>query len=207
MSERIVSQIASELNIAQYIQVKHYGSAQNSFTVAASLELDGKEDYSNLIVLDGDVYTTQEEKADQIKSALSGTGDQVRELRSLSLRWFNQYIPVSPETDSLNDVNTLTINPERYLIDSAKHHLEHGGAASWVRNYLDYADRNVFSDESKSVIWNIHNHFGRPIDMIEQGFIDAASQTPGWTIFTRNVRDRLVEMARSQQIDIHLEAA
>ena len=69
----IVQKIARELNMLRHISTIIYGSAENAFTVAAGKVLSGEDTESILIVIDGDKFTTQEEKRNQLKKVLTGT--------------------------------------------------------------------------------------------------------------------------------------
>ncbi|WP_162800394.1 ATP-dependent nuclease [Acetobacterium bakii] len=76
LAETIIKCIAEGLNILSKIKVIKYGAVTNAFIMASSIVLKG-EDYKNtLIVLDGDVYKTNEEKMAAIKKVLTGTEEQ-----------------------------------------------------------------------------------------------------------------------------------
>lgn len=73
LSREIVYQITHNLNIAKYVRVQCIGSAANAFTLAAAIVIDETPREDKLIVLDGDVYRTEQEKEEQIKKRLSGS--------------------------------------------------------------------------------------------------------------------------------------
>ncbi len=74
LAEAAVSNIVGELGMSRHVSVKTVGSAENAFTLAAGLFLqDDKLLDSSLIVLDGDVYRSDEEKRKQILRKLTGT--------------------------------------------------------------------------------------------------------------------------------------
>ena len=50
-----------------------FGDASNAFTIAAGLELQGTIDNNKLILLDGDVYKTDEERLRQMKKKIGGS--------------------------------------------------------------------------------------------------------------------------------------
>ena len=73
LAEIIVKRVAADLNILSSIKVTKYGAANNAFVVASSLVLKGEKYNNILIILDGDIYVTKDEKEKAIKKILSGT--------------------------------------------------------------------------------------------------------------------------------------
>jgi len=73
LAETIVRRIAEDLNILSCIKVTKYGASNNAFVLASSFILKGEECKNTLIVLDGDVYVTMNEKERAIRKVLSGT--------------------------------------------------------------------------------------------------------------------------------------
>jgi len=101
LSEAIVSQIAESLSIRSYVSINRFGAAINSFTVAAGFLLSGKTLDNTLIILDGDVYRSVEEKEKQIRNVLAGDDPLIIEKRTPALNSICQYsIPdgKAPET-------------------------------------------------------------------------------------------------------------
>lgn len=72
-AKAIVEKIALQCKAARYIDVVNFGAIENGFTVAASYMLREDEMDNVLVVLDGDLYRTDEEKIKQLKGVLSGT--------------------------------------------------------------------------------------------------------------------------------------
>ena len=60
-------------SILNYTKVVIFGDAGNAFSIAAGLELLGQVDNNILILIDGDVYTTEPERQRQIKKKIGGT--------------------------------------------------------------------------------------------------------------------------------------
>lgn len=69
----IVSKVAADLGLRKYLEVGRYGPAKNAFTLGAGLILNGTSTSNSLIVLDGDIYTTEVERRKQVGDALTGT--------------------------------------------------------------------------------------------------------------------------------------
>lgn len=83
----IVKEVLKDNGILNYTKVIIYGDACNAFTIAAGLELGGNIDAKKLILTDGDVYRTDEEKLKQMKKKLSGNeaGKDVLRQHALSI--------------------------------------------------------------------------------------------------------------------------
>ncbi|WP_180002469.1 MULTISPECIES: ATP-binding protein [unclassified Acinetobacter] len=100
LSKIIVNQIASKLKLKKHIQVDRYGAASNCFTIAAGMFLNNKQLENHFFILDGDVYVTEEEKREQLKTKLVGDDPLMVQLQNASLKSIFQYnLPqnVSPE--------------------------------------------------------------------------------------------------------------
>lgn len=191
LAARIIDQIAAELNLMASITPKIFGAINNSFSIAASLELDAANMMQNIVVLDGDRYRTKTEKLNQLNYTLSGTGDPIKVMRESALTWFAQFNPVTEEFAS--PFNPM--KPERYLLDAAMRVHLAGHASPQVRQFFEYAAENTFADPDKSLIYNIHLHFKKPIDRVEGILIEAASKDESWRYFRNNVYERLFVMA------------
>lgn len=76
LSETIIRRIAQDLNILSKIKIIKYGAATNAFVMASSFALKGEDCSNTLIVLDGDLYKTDEEKTEAIKKVLTGTEEE-----------------------------------------------------------------------------------------------------------------------------------
>lgn len=74
LTEAVIKNVVNQLQITRHVSVKTIGSSENAFTLAAGLVLQNDPHLHNkLIVLDGDVYTSQEDKERQLSKKLSGT--------------------------------------------------------------------------------------------------------------------------------------
>lgn len=73
LTEAIVAWITKSLKLARCSKITNIGSASNAFTLAAGWVIDGVALDNRLVILDGDVYRTPEEKEKQLANVLSGT--------------------------------------------------------------------------------------------------------------------------------------
>lgn len=69
----IVKEVLKDAGILNFTRVIIFGDAGNAFSIAAGLELQGQIDNKKLILLDGDVYTSEVERVKQIKKKIGGT--------------------------------------------------------------------------------------------------------------------------------------
>lgn len=161
-SRTVVRNILAELDMRKKTDVNMFGAASNAFTLAASLILENKDIANTLILIDGDVYRTEEEKIKQLNRAISGktSDDMIKRKKALSLiSQFNL-----PEGK----------NPEKFLYDLL----------------LMYGDKNsdVFSearkikdvDNNHDWITKISSALGEDASKIEGEIISMIKETNEW---------------------------
>ena len=168
LAKRIVQQVCTELGILPNVVIFPFGAIDNAFSVGAVLELEDRDINKNLVVTDGDRYPTDEDKKIQIQRALSGTGEALVKAQQDALRWFVQLEPLMPDGHR--------VNPERFLLEAARKSAEADQANPWINTFLAFVDQNVFPDPDKSIVFNLHKHFGLSIENIEWFLIDAATK-------------------------------
>ncbi|TRW21542.1 AAA family ATPase [Flavobacterium zepuense] len=70
----LVKKICSEEGLSKYVSIKEFGAAINCFTSASGAILNNLDNQNNMLfVLDGDEYSTDDEKNDKIGRVLTGT--------------------------------------------------------------------------------------------------------------------------------------
>lgn len=100
LAEAIVNSVLREEKILNYVKVIRFGDASNAFSVAAGLHIQGQLSDKQLIIIDGDVYRTQEEKLKIMKKRYSGNEagkDEVRQIAVSSIKQFNLPANEHPE--------------------------------------------------------------------------------------------------------------
>lgn len=115
LAEVIVRKITEELHLAKYCSIKCYGAASCSFTLGTGIFLKGDNLDNLTIVLDGDVYPTEEEKITQINRYFSGNEAGAEERRQTVLnciRQFNLPAGESPEQFINNALQQFNDNSE-----------------------------------------------------------------------------------------------
>ncbi len=91
IAEAIVKSVLREENILDYVNVICFGDAANAFSVAAALHIRGQLSDNQLILLDGDVYTTDDEKLKVMKKRYSGNENGKDELRRAAISHIKQF--------------------------------------------------------------------------------------------------------------------
>lgn len=82
MAQAIAEHELSRLGLKRVANVTQYGAATNCFTLAAGLILsEGHDLNSQLFLLDGDRYVTQEEQLRRAKAVLTGTEENAEQRR------------------------------------------------------------------------------------------------------------------------------
>jgi hypothetical protein len=82
MSKAIAEHELSSLGLKRVANVTQYGAAINCFTLAAGLILSGGHDLNTqLFLLDGDRYTTQEDQLFRTEKVLTGTEEHAKQRR------------------------------------------------------------------------------------------------------------------------------
>lgn len=100
-SQTIIKHILKKHGACRKTEIKKFGSAQNAFSLAAGAVLSATDLSNTLLVVDGDVYTSEKEQEEQIKRAITGTETNAEEKRTQALRCISHYaLPAgkSPET-------------------------------------------------------------------------------------------------------------
>lgn len=190
VSEQIVRQIASELGISRNIKLKIFGSAKNAFTIAATFALS-ETTRGRMIVLDGDVYKTDDDKLDQMKKTL--TGSAVEQHQKAAIALINQYLPLT------------TMKPEAFLISALGTGIPNPNLPL-VNQFKGFLDINVPRDCDKSAMAELAREFGLPAINVESTLISHASLQEVWPPYTAEVKRKLGEIAKELGI-IKLEKA
>jgi hypothetical protein len=72
LSQAIINEICSGLNCKRFVQTFLFGPAINAFTVIAGKVLNAELDDKMVVVMDGDVYVSEQDKIDRIKEVITG---------------------------------------------------------------------------------------------------------------------------------------
>lgn len=107
-SKAIIQTIAEDLKILKFCNINTFGSIDNGFTIASAIASSHSEAISNnIIVLDGDKYTTDEEKRNMLNSRFGGNTEYEINIREMALNLISEY-------------NSNSKSPDNYIIDLIK---------------------------------------------------------------------------------------
>ena len=174
-SKTIIKRIARDLNILQKVSVGVFGAAPNAFVLASSFIMQGEDIKNVLIVLDGDVYRTEEEKRTQIKSKYSGNEPWAHEKREKALSLISQYnLPAgySPE-QFLHGLLCSLEGPEDEIVSAAKRMYAVSNTHDWINQIARQID-----DGTETIMAEI---------------VEECSKTAGWNEYVKPVRDWLID--------------
>lgn len=180
LTEAIVSWITRALKLSRCVKITNIGSASNAFTLAAGWVIDGMGLDGRLIVLDGDVYRTSEEKRKQLANVLSGTERNHQERIDSAMTVLTQL--------QLPD-NTP---PEKFIYD--------------LIIELDQCDEITDCAKKISSVTNSHKWIDEIVSRLRQDrklilyqIIELVSESERWPAYI----DPVYRWLRDSQIDIH----
>lgn len=91
LAEAIASKCLLQKGILKHSAIHRIGAASNAFAVAAGLYLAGKLNERVIILTDGDVYTTDADRLEQIQDILTGNDPAADARRSECIGYIHQY--------------------------------------------------------------------------------------------------------------------
>ncbi len=147
--------------------------------------MSGKDKNKTLSIIDGDVYSTPQEKQDQINKVISGTDARSRAWRNDLLPRIMQYqLPqgVKPEQyirECILRLDPATLNDIKLDIYNSL------GAIQVVLNSHDYVNA-------------IYPLYPESSEVIIKDVIDLFATTPEWLSFVNDVRVEIENMARAE---------
>lgn len=113
LARAIVEHELTCLGMKRIANVTLYGAATNCFTLAAGLILSGGHSVnSQLFLLDGDLFVSEEHQLDRVNAVLSGTEPHAKDLRELCLKGIKKLCaqpnsPPAPEAQLHSMVRNL----------------------------------------------------------------------------------------------------
>ena len=172
LAKRIVESVAYGMNIKQKVEVSTYGAAVNAFSLAASAVIRNENTDNTLILLDGDVYNTFDDKMGQMKKVLSGTETIANERREKALSIVGEF-----------DLPEGT-RPEKFLHDLLCQ-CEDGG------EIIEAAKGIIAVENSHDWINQIAYEIDDHSDIIMDHIVQEASKASGWSDYIRPVAEWL----------------
>jgi AAA15 family ATPase/GTPase len=177
LSSAIVTKLASQLRGKRLVSIQRFGAASNSFTAAAGLLFSNQDISNTLFVLDGDVYSTQEQKIGQLNKVITGTDQLSEDYKAKAIGVIRQYnLPHGGK-------------PEPYL-----HELICNVGQSdndEFQEIIEAAIEIVVVDESHKYINDIIDRLGLERKVGLSKIIDLVATTNAWDVYTAEIKEWL----------------
>lgn len=176
---KILSFIAREKGVIQYLEIKHFGSIQNAYTVAAAVSLFNESLDRTIIVTDGDECLLPQQKQVQINRSLSGEGAIAVQQRENALRLVVDL--AAPNADK----------PEKVILDLCRSCEGNDSFPAWLRDNLQWINQQVFANDDKEAIHRLSLHTGIAQMQLEESLIQEASKSNQWVAYVAPFVERL----------------
>lgn len=175
----LIKKICSEEGMSKYVSIKSFGAAINCFTAVSGSILNNLLNQENMLfVLDGDEYSTDEDKRERIDKVLTGNTVLHIEQRDIAFERITQFI--LPEGQ----------RPERYYhslicnLEDDELSPENLEIVQASRQIINPGDNHKFFDD---VITRMD--FTRPVGLNK--LVDLLSLTPEWINIKVNIKNWL----------------
>lgn len=206
LAEQFVEHIANHLGIRRFIKKIGVGrSARNLFSIAAGIVIENDNPNDVLIVGDGDRDTTDEEKRNAMERLidiedelpLDGPNVWVIERRNRAVSLICEF--VSPNN----------INPEAFLLNTAREMASCGRADQWLQNDLQDISRMRPAPAGKEAFYKLAQfkcHSERPeavrseLARLHEMYIQTIQSTQAWRDYIAPVERRLMEMCQYHRL-------
>lgn len=173
-SKCIVNVLASSLKMKRKVDVIPFGAAQNAFTIACSKVMEKANVKNVAILLDGDVYITEEAKLDAIGKKMSGEESWREEMRKDALKLIMQY--TLPEK----------VGPEEFLHDLV---VRRGNADTEV---VEIAQSIITVDEKHNWVNSIVEQMGMDEESVVMQLIKSVEHTDEWKNYVKPIENWLL---------------
>ena len=192
LSSAIVSKVASQLGGKRLISIQRFGAAINSFTAVSGLLFGNQDISSSMFVLDGDVYSTQQEKTQRLNKVITGTDELSEQYKTAAIQAIKQYrLPSDTKPEPF--LHGIIRNIEN--IQNAEH-----------QEIFDAANDIVVADESHRYIDDIIERLGLDRSVGLSKIIDLVSSTPQWVDYVADIHEWLQNKIQPL-LEPNLEAA
>ncbi len=179
LSEAIIRHLSISLNIGKYLEITRFGACTNAFTTIAGLLLSNKCPESILAVIDGDLYTTDEEIEKRINTVLSGNDYAAEQNRKVAKSMIKKY--------NLPSGNT----PEEYIYNSITS--DSFSVPSNLEEFVNTAKELGIPSDKHEFLSKVIEKIGLNKEVGLAQFVEIFSQTQEWNNFILSIRNWLEE--------------
>lgn len=180
-AKAIIETILIEEGLKKIIDVVTFGAIENAFTLAASWFISKNEIIkNNLIVIDGDKYTTEAEKLGQIKKKITGTEANIGDKQENAVKCITQFI--LPESTS----------PEKYFHSLIIKHIPEDNELYKIANGIEAVEN------SHDWMNKICEQANMRIDTIVSIVIREIYNTDDFQIYCKNILSWLKNIVKNE---------
>lgn len=173
LSSAIVSKVASQLSGKRFISIQRFGAAINSFTAVSGLLLGGQDISNSIFVLDGDVYSKEQEKTDRLKKVITGTDELAERYKAKAIHAIKQYrLPENMKPEQFLHRLICSVGSS----DDAEH-----------QEIIDIANDIIVVDESHKYIDDIIERLGFERNVGLSKIVDLVSTTEEWNDYVSDI--------------------
>lgn len=173
LAEMVVNVVAEDLGISRNIKVIKLGAANNAFILAASFILQEKDIANEFILLDGDVYRSENDKRNAMKKVLSGTEKCHDTKVDKAVALIHQLIlPEKMEPEKFIFDMLVELNNKSELVEIAKEFKAVSNSHQWLDNLV--------------------TRMGKSEELILYKIVDMVSEHEKWEIYVSELRQYLI---------------
>lgn len=177
LAEAIVKSVLRDENILNYVKVIRFGDALNAFSVAAGLHIQGQLSEKQLIVIDGDVYRSSEEKLGCMKKRYSGNEAGKDQIRQTAISYIKQFH--LPENE----------HPEHFLWSILKNQV---GSLAELANRI-----NPHQSDKHHYLYDVYALQGESRPIFLKELIDLLKTDEKWEDYVSEVREWAIKCKAS----------
>lgn len=179
LAQILIKKISSEEGLSKYVSIRKFGAATNCFTSVCGAILNKLDNIDNMLfVLDGDEYSTDDQKKGNIKKYLTGTTAENEAQRNLAFQKITQFtLPNGsrPESYYHNLICSLSYD------QLSSEQLEIVNVARQIINPGD--THKFFDDIIERMDW------GREVGLSK--LVDLLAMTPDWDTINSKIKQWL----------------
>ncbi|MCK4622975.1 MAG: AAA family ATPase [Desulfuromonadales bacterium] len=175
VSTAIIEKVAIQAKVRKYTEITRFGAAINCFTLIAALMLNGDDLSNSIFVIDGDVYETDEKKAERVDEVLTGNHPADVKRREDAPYYVRQFSPVTK------------LPPEQVL---------HSLVCTVPSTGDSEIDDVITAAQNVTVVANSHDYVDKIIETLgtsrEVGMsriVNVAAKADGWNDYVASIRE------------------
>lgn len=168
LASAIVREELRETGMMSYVTLRQFGDATNAFVVAAGLEIQGQLSDNQLILTDGDVFRTDAQREDIMKSRYSGNEADKKAHRQNALQHIKQFL--LPENE----------NPESFIWSLLK--TKNGILAGYANEIPPHPV------DKHSYLYDIQQRLGDTRENFLRDVIDLVKTDAAWPKYVSELR-------------------